>query len=151
MKLYCHFHNNNKVCPYDKECVYLHEESGLCKYMEICEGEYCMYKHESADVDEESEQEEGSVNSDDNTNDEENVDDNETDRTFCNPSQSEESEVEEGKEYKCDMCTFRTEDKKRFTRHAFESHSVQGKYACMTCKSEFETRKLFTNHKYFAH
>ena len=51
--------------------------------MEICEREYCMYKHESADVDEESEQEEGSVNSDDNNNDEENVDDNETDRTFC--------------------------------------------------------------------
>ena len=41
LKLYCHFHNNNKVCPHE----------GFCKYMENCVREYCMYKYESADID----------------------------------------------------------------------------------------------------
>ena len=45
-KLYCHFYNNKKTCPYNDECVFLHEHSRLCKYGSYCEREYCMFKHE---------------------------------------------------------------------------------------------------------
>ena len=70
--------------------------------------------------------------------------------TFFNPSQSDESDDNEVENMKCEHCTFETEDKNRFLRHTFESHSVTGKYAGMKCKCEFENRKLFKNHKYFA-
>ena len=38
-KLYCHFFNNGKTCPYDERCVFMHEDS------KICERESCMFKH----------------------------------------------------------------------------------------------------------
>lgn len=151
VKLFCHFHNNNKDCPNEEECVFLHESSGMCRYMDKCEREYCMYQHENAGDEEESDKEEKSDNDDDTTDDEDKLDDDDTGKTFCNPSQSDGSEEEEGTKFKCDMCTFETEDKTRFSRHTFESHSVKGKYACMICKREFDTRKDFNNHKYFAH
>ena len=43
-KIYCHFFNNEKSCP-NKECVFLHEDSTMCKYDSVCERQYCMYKH----------------------------------------------------------------------------------------------------------
>ena len=30
VKLFCHFYNNEKDCPNDQECVFLHEVSGPC-------------------------------------------------------------------------------------------------------------------------
>ena len=46
-KLYCHYFNNKKTCPFDKECVFLHEDADICKYGESCERLLCMFKHES--------------------------------------------------------------------------------------------------------
>ena len=46
-KLYCHYFNNRKTCPFDKECVFLHEDADNCKYGESCERLLCMFKHES--------------------------------------------------------------------------------------------------------
>ena len=43
-KIYCHFFNNGKSCP-NRECVFLHEESTMCKYDSVCERLYCMFKH----------------------------------------------------------------------------------------------------------
>ena len=37
VKLYCHFYNNEKTFPFDKECVFLHEDSKFCKYDSICQ------------------------------------------------------------------------------------------------------------------
>ena len=37
---------NKKTCPYDEECVFLHEDSKLCRYGENCERTYCMFKHD---------------------------------------------------------------------------------------------------------
>ena len=121
--------------------------------MENCERDNCMYQHEIDEDDEKSEEEEESEEEqesakDDDTTDDDVKDDNVGDNTFCNPSQSDESENDEVKQRKCELCTFITGDKKTFKRHKFESHSVKGKYACMNCKRAFETRKLFNNHKY---
>ena len=89
---------------------FLHEDSGMCRYMRHCEREYCMYKHKD---DHEIVEEDSIKEIDDNTDEasEEDVDDNdihdasenddddnETDKTFYNPSQSDGSESDEEKE-----------------------------------------------------
>ena len=48
-KIYCHFFNNEKTCPYNKDCVFLHENSTVCKYGAACERNYCMFKHKKKD------------------------------------------------------------------------------------------------------
>jgi hypothetical protein len=48
-KFYCHYFNNMKTCPYEDECVFLHEPSKLCKYGDECERTLCMFRHENTD------------------------------------------------------------------------------------------------------
>ena len=43
--LYCHFFNNKKKCPYEEKCIFIHEDSEMCKYGSKCERNLCMYKH----------------------------------------------------------------------------------------------------------
>ena len=69
VKLFCHYFNNNQDCPHEDECVFLHEHSVPCRYRDICEREFCMYKHGEAIV---VELKEDDVN-----------------KTFVNPSQIE--------------------------------------------------------------
>ena len=40
-----------KTCHSDDECVFLHEDSKICKYGKTCEINYCMFKHECIDDD----------------------------------------------------------------------------------------------------
>ena len=95
VKLYCYFYNNNLECPRDAQCIFLHDNSGICKYGKRCEREKCMYKH-TIDVTEEYDDEENDiVETDDETENDgkgEN-DDNVSEKTFFNPSQSD-SETE---------------------------------------------------------
>ena len=79
LKLFCHFFNNNKTCPYSKECIFLHQDSPICKYGKKCERMLCMFKHEEdedefenvdtlaviVDVDDEDEIDESNENSGD--------------------------------------------------------------------------------------
>ena len=37
------------LSPYAEECIFLHEDSTLCKYGLICERNLCMFKHEAAE------------------------------------------------------------------------------------------------------
>ena len=42
----CHYFNNQKVCPFEEfGCMFLHEDSGICKYGEKCNNKLCPYKH----------------------------------------------------------------------------------------------------------
>jgi hypothetical protein len=45
LKIYCHYYNNSKTCPFKEECLFLHEEAPICKYGKLCERMYCMFKH----------------------------------------------------------------------------------------------------------
>ena len=45
-KMYCHYFNNRKACPFKEECLFLHEDSEMCKYGKLCERMLCMFKHE---------------------------------------------------------------------------------------------------------
>ena len=49
-KLYCHYFNNEKICPFDKDCIFLHENSTECKYGKLCERMNCMYKHRTEEL-----------------------------------------------------------------------------------------------------
>ena len=44
--LFCHYFNNNKECPFENRCIFLHEESENCKFDKACERILCMYKHD---------------------------------------------------------------------------------------------------------
>ena len=69
-RLYCHFFNNNKDCPYRNKCIFIHEDSDNCKYGEVCDRINCMFKHYyDEDIDlssqESADEDIGDVNSDD--------------------------------------------------------------------------------------
>ena len=49
-KLFCHYYNNDKVCPFNEQCIYLHEDSGMCKFGKGCERVLCMFGHEDNDA-----------------------------------------------------------------------------------------------------
>ena len=49
VELYCHYFNNKKECPYDDQCLFLHEESKTCKYGKSCERMMCMFQHDEKD------------------------------------------------------------------------------------------------------
>ena len=51
LELYCHFFNNDKECPYDDQCIFIHEESEKCRFGKTCERKLCMYTHEESDED----------------------------------------------------------------------------------------------------
>jgi hypothetical protein len=47
VKLYCHYFNIKKDCPFKDKCIFLHTESEKCKFGEICERINCMFRHEN--------------------------------------------------------------------------------------------------------
>ena len=164
-KLYCHFFNNETTCPFEKDCVFLHENSSQCNYGALCERNLCMYKHLKNSHDEQLDGvEEDEVIDVSELNEETDIPDNE--KTFFNPyreaaasriNENEESLVDlvenkneeiEAEEFKCELCIFKTTDKKRFTKHQKEIHSVKGKYVCTMCERPFDSRKEFNGHKY---
>ena len=51
VKLYCHFFNNERTCPFANLCICLHEDAEICRYDRMCECTLFMYKH-SKKVDE---------------------------------------------------------------------------------------------------
>ena len=65
--IFCHYFNNQKDCPYDDECVFVHEESAICKFGNGCERLLCMFKHEidKSEEDDDSESDDNSDDSDD--------------------------------------------------------------------------------------
>ena len=46
VQLFCHYYNNEKDCPYDDECIYIHEDSENCKFGSNCAQNLCMFQHE---------------------------------------------------------------------------------------------------------
>jgi hypothetical protein len=35
-KIYFHYFNNNQICQFQEECLFLHEEADTCKYGKLC-------------------------------------------------------------------------------------------------------------------
>ena len=62
VKIFCHYFNNDKECPFDDQCTFSHEESPECKFGGECERILCMFQHDEND---------DSENEDDNEDDKE--------------------------------------------------------------------------------
>ena len=161
-KLYCHYFNNKKICPYNEECVFLHEEANLCKYGMVCERMLCMFKHENV-PDEEHEVEESIENNelvksvtevidDEITTHEEpfkivdivDLDDVEQENeianiTFHNPSQVDN--LNSDKVFKCKMCDFASARKIDINDHKESSHNW-----CSSCFSSFGNQENLKEH-----
>ena len=56
VKLFCHYFNNGVECPYNDECIFVHEDSEVCKYGAMCERNNCMYKHKEENDDDKNEE-----------------------------------------------------------------------------------------------
>ena len=160
VKLYCHFFNNKKVCPFKEECLFLHEEADTCKYEKLCERMFCMFKHEyeddedigddvvnAEDGDEDKlvnvteEREEDNVTKDATLNivdiidvqDDTEHDNDLSNTTFLNPSQTDEPAGD--KMFKCEICDFATSSKKNLIDHKEAIHNW-----CSTCYSSFKNQ-----------
>ena len=158
-KLYCHFFNNDKTCPYDERCVFLHEVSKFCRYGEMCERELCMYRHgkiqeisermhspsdhdnvidvsdaisDSGDVEEETEHDLDEMN--------------ENEKTFNNPSQENKTPSENIYKYKCERCDF-----KAATKNDFDSHKKEVHNWCTICFSSFSSQERLKKHSIKKH
>ena len=168
-KIFCTFYNNDEDCPHEDKCIFLHEDSPICRFGKGCERNNCMFKHtkdsseneyDNKDEGKDDIEDENKNDSDENEDDEDDSGDDEVDDNVIdidnddvkedeNKADGEKESEEEMKIEKCDFCQFESADKKRFSRHKFENHSTKGKYVCMGCKVEFDTRTQFNNHKYF--
>ena len=61
--------NYEKDCPFDDNCIFVHEESGTCKYGKSCERNLCMFQHvESRDIENVSDEDSEDGDSDDSLN-----------------------------------------------------------------------------------
>ena len=45
---FCHYFNNDKLCPYQEiGCMFRHEQADQCKYEKICSNNLCQFKHKT--------------------------------------------------------------------------------------------------------
>ena len=150
-KLYCHFFNNDKSCPYDDRCIFLHEDSRVCKYDLNCERDYCMFKHrkkeelhenielfdevidiievesDSDEIEEDIENDRSELNVNDSIN-----------KTFQNPSQES---TPSGKKFNCEKCDFEATTKSDLVSHKKENHNW-----CPLCFSNFNSQDKLKDH-----
>ena len=77
IKIFCHYFNNDKDCPFEDQCIFAHEESPACKFGGGCERILCMFQHDDKeetddedndDVDENDENDGNNDENDDSTN-----------------------------------------------------------------------------------
>ena len=51
--LYCHYFNDEKVCPCEDECIFVHKESEVCIFGQKIERRLSMFRYEGRNGDEE--------------------------------------------------------------------------------------------------
>ena len=50
VELFCHYFNNEKDCPFEDKRMFVHKESEVCKFGNLCERRLCMYRHEESNA-----------------------------------------------------------------------------------------------------
>ena len=151
VKWFCHFYNNDKECPKDSKCIFLHEDSCYCRYKNVCKRTYCMFKHDKC-KDEDSDAAKDSIWE---VNEEELevsecVDVSEIlEQTFCNPSQTGKvglSIETDDKYFKCAICDYKATTKDDLKNHEDKNHNW-----CWVCEKNFENKREFKVHHYTLH
>ena len=127
-KLFCHYFNNEKDCPFEGRCIFAHEESPECRFGQTCERVMCMFSHDERDV---------SDTESDNENDEEDIDENDDDTEMFKITDIEPSlqKVEDAMEkvqqlllkekkskLKCDICEFQAKNSNGLNMHMKAKH-----------------------------
>ena len=69
-------------------------------------------------------------------------------QTFCNPNQSEKSDlsVETEESFKCTICEYEA-----MTKHDLKNHEDEKHNWCWVCDKHFETKREFKVHHYSVH
>ena len=134
MKIFCHYYNNEKECPFDDQCIFAHEDSPECKFAKGCERLLCMFQHEEKDEPDEEDDE-----SDDESDDEKDVDKNEENIITINDIEPSLKKVEEAMDkvnillqkqtfaLKCDTCDFEARNVNGLTMHKKAKHTDNSK------------------------
>ena len=113
---------NNKVCPFDTQCIFLHEDSEECKFGRVCERVNCMHKHVNVGEPEDNEVNEDALS--ENDIEDENADlKSDANTTVDNPDQ-------DPKPYKCDLCNFASEKAYCIENHKSNQHPLNCCYGC---------------------
>ena len=154
VKWFCHFYNNDKECPHGLKCVFLHEDSEYCRYKNLCERNYCMFKHEASKCEPKDTKETAEsiweVNDDNVSEVIECVDESRNmEQTFCNPSQSEKCDLNletADKSFKCTIC-----EHEAMTKHDLKNHEEEKHNWCWVCDKYFETKREFKVHHFNVH
>ena len=133
MKIFCHYFNNDKDCPFDDQCIFAHEESPACKYEKGCERIMCMFQHEKS---EEKDDDDGD-NSDDDDSEDDDDDEQNDEESLVKIRDLEPSikKVEEAMKkvsvllqkqtsaLKCDDCEFEARNTNGLTMHKRAKHT----------------------------
>ena len=121
VELFCHYFNNDKDCPFDDECIYIHEDAENCRFGRHCERKFCMFKHE--DINEEE------CETDDDSDEDVNIDINGIDLNKIKPVLEKfKKSVENFEELmgklslKCKQCEFEAKDMNGLTMHMKAKH-----------------------------
>ena len=136
MKIFCHYFNNDKDCPFDDQCIFAHEESPKCKYGKGCERMLCMFQHEESD--EEDDEEDGSDDSDDDNDEDGEINDEDT-LVKIRDLEPSIKNVEEAMEkvnvllkkhssaLRCELCDFEARNSNGLTMHKKAKHTDNSK------------------------
>ena len=144
-RLYCHYFNNMKTCPFDNECVFLHEDADKCRYGESCDRILCMFKHDNviSETEETSNTSEMSV--------QEVVADVHEDEIVTVDSVIDTIETDVSEDiaklaFKCRMCDFASARKTNLKNHKKTIH-----HWCFICFSSYSSQENLKNHFLNAH
>ena len=125
--IFCHYYNNNKVCPFKNECIFAHLESKDCIFGNECERMFCMFRHEEHfQNDEEECEEEYEEESDEN----DESDDVETFRlseiepalTKVELAMEKVNNLINSQRLKCDSCEFKAKNQNGLNMHKKAKH-----------------------------
>ena len=121
VRLFCHYFNNKKECPFEEQCIFLHEESEICKYDEACERKLCMFRHGDNDNGEE----------DDNDDEESENDDEDNVKTLKPSLEKVKKSLEKvavllqqvPQNFKCQQCDFEAKNQNGLNMHIKAKHT----------------------------
>ena len=142
VRFYCHYFNNGKHCPFETECVFLHEVSKVCRYSKNCERDMCMFRHPKEDDTETKNDETVEQSEILDVDDEDKTTDHQIElpnMTFNNPSQIDKYSSDTL--FKCETCGFASSRQEIIENHKELLHNW-----CAKCYSTFDSQKKLKSH-----
>ena len=125
MKIYCHYFNNDKECPFKNECIFAHLTTKDCMFGNECERMYCMFMHDTHFQDNEDESEDKNDESDcHETLDDDTVKMSEIEPIIAKVEQAMEkvNKLLQSTKLKCDSCDFVAKTQNGLSKHKKAKH-----------------------------